>query len=112
MLSLQLTEALAGIGKDQAQDVVVAYEPVWAIGSGRAATCEQADEVHRHVRTHLLALWGQDAGARVPILYGGSVMPENIGALLAIPDVDGALVGGACLDPVLFAKILRIGAVP
>ena len=112
VLSLQLTEALAGIGKDQAQDVVVAYEPVWAIGSGRAATCEQADEVHRHVRTHLLALWDQDAGALVPILYGGSVMPENIGELLAIPDVDGALVGGACLDPVLFAKILRIGAVP
>jgi triosephosphate isomerase len=112
VLSLQLTDALGGIGKDQAQDVVLAYEPIWAIGSGRAATPEQAGEVHRHVRTHLLALWGQDAGARVPILYGGSVMPENIGALLAIPDVDGALVGGACLDPVLFAKILLIGGVP
>ena len=112
VLSLQLTEALAAIGKDQAQDVVLAYEPIWAIGSGRAATCEQADEAHRHVWTHLLAQWGQDAAARVPILYGGSVRPDNIGELLAIPDMDGALVGGASLDPVLFAKILRIGAVP
>ena len=92
--------------------MVLAYEPIWAIGSGHAATCEQADEAHRHVRTHLLAQWGQDVGAGVPILYGGSVMPDNIGELLAIPDVDGALVGGACLDPVLFAKILRIGGVP
>ena len=111
VLSLQLTEALAGIDKNQADDVVLAYEPVWAIGSGRAATPEQAGEVHQHLRTELMALWGQDAGARVPILYGGSVVPENIGELLKIPDVDGALVGGACLDPVLFAKILRVGSI-
>ena len=110
VLSRQLTEALAGVEKHEAENVVIAYEPVWAIGSGRAATPEQVDDTHRHVRTQLIALWGQDAGAQVPILYGGSVVPENIGELLAIPDVDGALVGGACLDPVLFAKILRIAA--
>ena len=108
VLSLQLTEALVGVEKHEAENVVIAYEPVWAIGSGRAATPQQVDSTHRHVRTHFIALWGQDAGARVPILYGGSVTPENIGELLAISDVDGALVGGACLDPVLFAKILRI----
>jgi len=112
VLSLQLTEGLAGIEKHQAEEVVIAYEPVWAIGSGRAATCAQIDDMHRRLRTELIALWGQDAGARVPILYGGSVVPENIGELLAIPNVDGALVGGACLNPVLFAKILRIAESP
>ena len=112
VLSLQLTEGLAGIEKHQAEEVVIAYEPVWAIGSGRAATCAQVDDTHRRLRTELIALWGQDVGARVPILYGGSVVPENIGELLAIPNVDGALVGGACLNPVLFAKILRIAESP
>jgi triosephosphate isomerase len=112
VLSLQLTEGLAGVEKHQAEEVVIAYEPVWAIGSGRAATGAQVDDTHRRLRTELIALWGQDAGARVPILYGGSVVPENIGELLAIPNVDGALVGGACLNPVLFAKILRIAESP
>jgi triosephosphate isomerase (TIM) len=112
VLSLQLTEALAEVEKHQAEEVVIAYEPVWAIGSGRAATCEQVDNTHRLLRAQLIALWGQDAGARVPILYGGSVVPENIGEFLAISDVDGALVGGACLDPVLFAKILQIAGTP
>ena len=110
VLSLQLTDALAGVEKSQEEHIVIAYEPVWAIGSGHAATSEQIEETHRRVRTQLIALWGQDAGTPVPILYGGSVVPENIGGFLAIPDVDGALVGGACLDPVLFAKILRIAS--
>jgi triosephosphate isomerase (TIM) len=108
VLSLQLAEGLGAIEKQQAHDVAIAYEPVWAIGSGRAATPEQAAEAHRYIRMQLLALWGDDAACRVPILYGGSVVPENIGELLAIADVDGALVGGACLDPMQFAKILRI----
>jgi len=108
VLSLQLAEGLGGIEKQHAQDVAIAYEPVWAIGSGRAATPEQAAQAHRYIRIQLLALWGDDAASRVPILYGGSVVPENTGELLAITDVDGALVGGACLDPVQFAKILRI----
>ena len=108
VLSLQLSEGLGGIDKARAQDVAVAYEPVWAIGSGKAATAEQAAEAHRYIRLQLVALWGHDAATRVPVLYGGSVVPGNIGELLAIPDVDGALVGGACLDPMQFARILRV----
>ena len=107
VLSLQIAEGLGGIEKQHAQGVAIAYEPVWAIGSGRAATPDQAAEAHRYIRTRLLALWGEDVASRVPILYGGSVVPENIGELLEIADVNGALVGGACLDPVQFAKILR-----
>jgi len=110
VLSVQLTQGLLGVDKHQAENIVIAYEPVWAIGSGRAATADQAAEAHRYIRAQLLALWGEDAGMQVPILYGGSVTPDNIGELLTISDVDGALVGGACLDPVLFAKILRVAA--
>ena len=108
VLSGQLTEALSGVEKDRAADVVVAYEPVWAIGSGRAATAEQARDAHRHIRATATALWGQETGERVPILYGGSVTPDNIREFLALREVDGALVGGACLDPAQFAKILAI----
>ena len=108
VLSSQLTEALTGVEKDQAADVVIAYEPVWAIGSGRPATAEQARDAHRHIRDKGAALWGHEAGERLPILYGGSVTPDNIGELLAMREVDGALVGGACLDPTQFAKILTV----
>jgi triosephosphate isomerase len=108
VLSTQLREALAGVEKNQAAEVVIAYEPVWAIGSGRPATPQQSHEAHRHIRTQLIGHWGQDAGVQVPILYGGSVNAENIGSFLGTPDVDGALVGGACLDPWHFAKILAI----
>ena len=108
VLSIQLTEALAGIEKDQAGDVVIAYEPVWAIGSGHPATAQQAHDAHRHIRARVTALWGQDAGDRLVILYGGSVTPDNIGELLASREINGALVGGACLDPIQFAKILSI----
>lgn len=108
VLSGQLTEALSGVEKDRAADIVVAYEPIWAIGSGRPATAEQARDAHRHIRATATALWGQEAGGRPPILYGGSVTPDNIGEFLALGEVDGALVGGACLDPVQFAKILAV----
>ena len=108
VLSGQFMEALASIEKDRAADVVVAYEPVWAIGSGRPATADQARDAHRHIRATATALWGQEAGERPPILYGGSVTPDNIGEFLALRDVDGALVGGACLDPAQFAKILAV----
>ena len=104
----QLTEALAGVEKDRASDVVIAYEPAWAIGSGRPATAEQARDAHRHIRANAAALWGQEADERLPILYGGSVTPDNIGEFLALREVDGALVGGACLDPAQFAKILAV----
>jgi triosephosphate isomerase len=108
VLSSQLTDALAGIEKDRADDIVVAYEPVWAIGSGRPATTAEALDAHRHIRATAAARWGPDAGGRLPILYGGSVTPGNIGEFLAVREVDGALIGGACLDPVQFAKILTV----
>jgi triosephosphate isomerase len=108
VLAAQLTEALTGVDKDQATEVVIAYEPVWAIGSGQPATPAQAREAHRHIRARITALWGHETGRPVPILYGGSVTPENIGELLAIRDVDGALVGGACLDPAQFARIVAV----
>jgi len=108
VLSAQLTAALAGIEKDQAGDVVIAYEPVWAIGSGHPATAQQAHDAHRHIRAKVTALWGQDAGDRLMILYGGSVTPDNIGELLSSREINGALVGGACLDPLQFAKMLSI----
>jgi len=108
VLSAQLTAALAGIEKDQAGDVVIAYEPVWAIGSGHPATAQQAYDAHRHIRAKVTALWGQDAGDRLMILYGGSVTPDNIGELFASREINGALVGGACLDPLQFVKMLSI----
>ncbi len=108
ILSDQLTGALSAVEKDQAPEIVIAYEPVWAIGSGHPATPEQAREAHRHIRTRIMAHWGQDAGETVPILYGGSVTPDNIKEFLALPEIDGALVGGACLDPVQFARIVTV----
>ena len=110
VLSAQLTAALAGIEKDQAGDVVIAYEPVWAIGSGHPATAQQAHDAHRHIRAKVTALSGQDAGDRLMILYGGSVTPDNIGELLASREINGALIGGACLDPLQFAKMLSIAS--
>jgi len=112
VLTAQLSESLSAVEKDQASEAVIAYEPIWAIGSGHPATPEQAHQAHRHIRTKLIALWGQDAGEKVPILYGGSVTPDNIAELLAKPEIDGALVGGACLDPVQFAKIMIVACSP
>ena len=108
VLATQLTESLSPVEKDHAAEVVIAYEPVWAIGSGHPATPQQAGETHRHIRTQLMALWGPDAGARVPILYGGSVTPDNIAELLAAPEINGVLVGGACLDPMQFARMAAV----
>ena len=86
---------------------MLAYEPVWAIGTGRNATPEQAQEAHAHIRARLRQWFGADAAERCHILYGGSVKPDNIAALRAQPDVDGALVGGASLDVRAFAEIVR-----
>ncbi len=106
VVNAQLRGGLAGVSADQARDLVVAYEPIWAIGTGRTATPELAQEVHGAVREGLQALFG-DAGTDVRIQYGGSVKPDNAAALMAQRDIDGALVGGASLDPASFASIVR-----
>jgi triosephosphate isomerase len=87
--------------------LIIAYEPVWAIGTGRTATPDQAQEAHAFVRTLVGRLAGQEVAGRIRILYGGSVKPDNIATLMARPDVDGGLVGGASLDAAAFAKIVR-----
>lgn len=102
----QLDGCLSGLSKDDVLQLTVAYEPVWAIGTGRAAMPEQTETMHRMLRERLSARWGGEAGQQVRILYGGSVTPDNIGGFLRVPDVDGALVGGACLDAQAFASII------
>ena len=86
--------------------MVVAYEPVWAIGTGRNATAAQAQEAHAHIRGRLRQWFGAEAADTIQVLYGGSVKPDNIAALIREPDVDGALVGGASLDVKNFSDIV------
>ena len=103
----QLDGALAGLPADQARTIVVAYEPVWAIGTGEVATPDDAQEVCGAIRTRLAELYSGDLADGVRILYGGSVKATNVAAIMAQPDVDGALVGGASLDPDEFVAICR-----
>jgi triosephosphate isomerase (TIM) len=100
----QIGEDLAGVSDERLAEVTIAYEPIWAIGTGRVATLEQAQEAIAFIRA-LLEARSPQAAQRVRILYGGSVKPENAAELLALPDVDGALVGGASLDAESFAQI-------
>jgi triosephosphate isomerase len=107
ILSIQLRGSLAGLNPKELQETVIAYEPIWAIGTGRNATADQAQEAHAFVR-HTLREMADDATAdRVRIQYGGSVKPENARELMSQPDIDGALVGGASLDPRSFAQIVK-----
>jgi triosephosphate isomerase len=106
----QLTGALAGVPAEQARNVVIAYEPVWAIGTGEVATPQDAQEVCGEIRTWLAERYSGDLADGVRILYGGSVKAGNTSGILAQPDVDGALVGGASLDGDEFARICRIAA--
>ena len=106
VLDTQLKAAIDGVSPDQFATMVIAYEPVWAIGTGRNATPEQAQEAHAHVRGRLRAWLGAPAADKCQILYGGSVKPDNARAILQQPDVDGALVGGASLDPQGFFTIV------
>jgi triosephosphate isomerase len=108
-LRQQIKDDLAGVPAERLAEVVVAYEPIWAIGTGRVATPEQAQEAIAFIRA-LVADRDAAAAARVRILYGGSVKPENAVELLALPDVDGALVGGASLDAESFAAIVATAA--
>ncbi len=103
----QLQRGLSSISTEAAYGITLAYEPVWAIGTGHTATAEQAAEVHSFIRKHLAELWGEAAAPAVRILYGGSVKSDNIDGLMAEPDIDGALVGGASLKADSFARIVR-----
>jgi len=103
----QLDGALAGLPADKARSIVVAYEPVWAIGTGEVATPEDAQEVCAAIRTRLAELYSGDLADGVRVLYGGSVKASNVAAIMAKADVDGALVGGASLDPDEFVAICR-----
>ncbi|WP_396907092.1 triose-phosphate isomerase [Mycolicibacterium phlei] len=105
-----LRGSLAGLSKEQLGQVVIAYEPVWAIGTGRVASAADAQEVCKAIRDELAELAGADAAAGVRILYGGSVNAKNVGEIVAQPDVDGALVGGASLDGEQFATLSAIAA--
>lgn len=103
----QLTGGLRGLTGDDASRIVIAYEPVWAIGTGKTATPEIAQEVHAAVRSLLAELFGKEKAETIRILYGGSVKPDNVDALMTKKDIDGALVGGASLDAASFERIIR-----
>ena len=107
ILSIQLRGSLAGLGPKELQETVIAYEPVWAIGTGRNATPEQAQEAHAFIRHTLRDMADDTTAERIRIQYGGSVKPENARELMSQPDIDGALVGGASLDPRSFAQIVN-----
>lgn len=103
----QLRGAVAGLTEKDILRMIVAYEPVWAIGTGRTATPEIAEEVHSMIRQWLTGAYSAEIADSVRILYGGSVKPENIAALMAQPDIDGALVGGASLDAATLSRIVK-----
>ena len=107
VLETQFQGGLARLTAEQFDKLVVAYEPVWAIGTGKVATPEIAADAHRFIRDQVRKLFGPGAAAACRILYGGSVKPDNIRGLMAQPEIDGALVGGASLDPVSFASIVN-----
>jgi triosephosphate isomerase len=107
VLASQFGGGIGPLTPQQFAKIVVAYEPVWAIGTGRTATPEIAADAHRVLRDQARARFGEDAASRLRILYGGSVKPDNIKGLMAQPELDGALVGGASLDPVSFASIVN-----
>jgi triosephosphate isomerase len=107
ILDRQLKSGLEGVAAERLPAIVIAYEPVWAIGTGRNATAAQAGEAHAHIRTRLRQWFGGDAADKCRVIYGGSVKPGNIRELIAEPDVDGALVGGASLEVRSFADIVK-----
>jgi triosephosphate isomerase (TIM) len=110
VITSQVTEGLAGLGSEDMADIILAYEPVWAIGTGRTATPDQAQEVHILIRRLLVDQAGAEVANGLRILYGGSVTPDNIAELAQAPDIDGALVGGASLKAESFLKIAAMGA--
>ena len=107
VLNRQIRGSLAGLGTKEMTETVLAYEPVWAIGTGRTATPEQAQEAHAFIRATIAKVWDEATAEKVRIQYGGSVKPENAATLMGEKDIDGALVGGASLDPRAFAQIVK-----
>ncbi len=110
-LDNQVSDGLKGFGPEEIKDLVIAYEPVWAIGTGKSAGPEQVAEVHQYVRSLIEKQFSPDLAGSMRILYGGSVKPENIAELMRIDDVDGALVGGASLDAETFTRIIKFEAI-
>jgi len=106
VLDKQVRDGLKDFVFDERSGLIVAYEPVWAIGTGKTASREQAQEAHQFIRSLLDTLFGKPFASAVRILYGGSVKPDNVKALMEMPDVDGALVGGASLDPETFSQLV------
>ena len=102
----QLQKGLDGISSDELQNVIIAYEPIWAIGTGKTATPEQAQEVHAFIRKYIAGKYSKESAEKLVIQYGGSVKPDNASSLLSQPDIDGALVGGACLKADSFLSII------
>lgn len=107
LVEKQIRHGLVELPEDGMATLVVAYEPVWAIGTGKVATTEQAEEVHAHIRAVLASIMPTGTADRVRILYGGSVKPDNVDELMACPNIDGALVGGAALKAESFVRIVR-----
>lgn len=103
----QIKKAFLNIDPEQAKETIVAYEPIWAIGTGKTATPSQAEETIKDIREVLKGLYGKDVAEEIRILYGGSVNPKNIDSLLAKENIDGALVGGASLDPASFLQLVQ-----
>ncbi|MFT4304377.1 MAG: triose-phosphate isomerase [Candidatus Woesearchaeota archaeon] len=108
VLEVQLTEALKGVDKDQIKNIIIAYEPVWAIGTGKVATPEQAQQAHHFCRAKISELYNDEIANQIRILYGGSLKPENAKELLEQSDIDGGLIGGASLKAESFNAIIDI----
>ena len=112
LIALQVKSALAGVPAEKLRKCVIAYEPVWAIGTGKTATPEQAEEVCEHIRAVIRKLYGAKVARAISILYGGSMNEKNAYDLLAQPDIDGGLIGGASLVPEKFVKIIEAANQP
>ena len=107
LMALQVKSALAGVSPEKVRKCVIAYEPIWAIGTGKTATAEQAGEVCTHIRTIIRKQYGARVARAVTIQYGGSMNAKNAHELLAQPDIDGGLIGGAALKPDQFVDIIN-----
>jgi triosephosphate isomerase len=107
VLDKQLKMGLKGHFAGALETLVIAYEPIWAIGTGKTATSAQAQEVHQFLRKQTAQMFGENLAENLRILYGGSVKPQNAAELMGMPDIDGALVGGASLDADTFSRIVR-----